>query len=210
MLNSPVAAFAAVFGGIALFTIVLTVWAVRVRRAADAWCHALRAAQVAAECHDLLLGPRFLWSLWQDTAKASYMTQLIRNDRDEIITTITRPAVPLDGVLKHFELDGRRYEICKLGLMSSRTGLREAGSEQVLLCAEHGMLRTTIFQGDGLTPMFVLPTVTVFARSMPIRVGKAEVGKVVTGLKKNAYVNVLTLPVGRCSTLEQVFVLASL
>ena len=207
--NQELTAYVAVFGGIALFAALLTVVALRVRRAADAESLAVRAAQVAAERRDLLIGPDFLWAVWHDTAKAAAMKILIRDARDKVVTTITVPSVPLEGVLRSFELDGRRYEIRKASLMSSRTCLREAGREPVLLSADHATFRTTFFRGNGSQELFTVPAASVLAPYRPVKVGEQEIGKLIIGLERLAHASILTLPKGRCSVLEEVFVLAS-
>ncbi len=38
------------------------------------------------------------------------MTLLIRNHRDEVVSTVVKPSVVLDGVLMRFALDGTPYE----------------------------------------------------------------------------------------------------
>jgi hypothetical protein len=135
--------YLAVFGGIALFTALLTVVAVRVRRTGDAQSLALRASDVVAQTTDLLLGPGFLWAVWQKTADFSAMTMLIRNQRDEVVSTVVKPNVVLDNVLKRFDLDGTHYEIRKPRLMTNRTHLCVAGREEVLLSAEHKTFTTS-------------------------------------------------------------------
>lgn len=209
MSNQELLAYLAVFGGIALFTVVLTVLAVRMRRAADAEGLALRAAQVAEQCKDLLVGPDFLWSVWQKTTSVEKTEMLIRDARDDVICTITVPAVPLDGVLQHFQLDGRRYEVRKVDLTSNRTCLREAGRDTVLLSADHYTFRTEFFKGDGEKEMFVLPAASALKRYRSVMVGEQEIGKRIAGPEQDTSIGIITLPRGRCSILEQVFVLGS-
>ncbi len=209
MSNEEVTAYVAVFGGIALFTTVLTVVAVRVRRAGDAESLALRASDVVTQTTDLLVGPGFLWAVWHDTAKAAEMKMLIRNHRDEAVSTVVAPTVVLDGVLKRFDLDGRHYEIRKPGLMTNRTHLCEAGREEVLLSAEHATFRTTFFQGDGTEALFTMPAGSALKRFLPIEAGEREIGRLIVGLRQDSTTRILTLPEGRSSILEQVFVLAS-
>ncbi|MGE0385818.1 MAG: hypothetical protein AB7Q97_13885 [Gammaproteobacteria bacterium] len=209
MSNQELVAVIAVLGSIALFTAALTVVAVRVRRADDAESLALRAAQVGAQCGKFLLGPDFLWAVWHDTARAAAMKTLIRNARDEVITTVEVPSVPVEGVLKRFDLDGRHYEIRKASLMSKRTCLREAGRGEILLSADHEALRTRFYRGDGAQEIFVLPMMPVTKRFRPVNAGESEIGRLIVGLERNAYARVLTLPKDRFSLLEQVFLLAS-
>lgn len=207
--NSEVMVYVAVFGGIALFAAVLTVVGVRIRRAGDAESLALRAARVAAECRGLLVGPKFLWSVWQNTDRAAAMTILVRDERDAVVGTVEVPTVPLEGVLRRFAFDGRRYEICKPGLMSKRTCLREAGRSEVLLSADHDMLKTTYYQGDGGRELCVLPVTSVLSQYLPCRIGEREVGKLILEIRGNAHVRVLTLPEKLCTPLQQMFVLAN-
>lgn len=202
-------AYVAVFGGIALFTAVLTWASLRMRREGDRERLALRAADITAQRGDLLVGPDFLWAVWQNTARAAEMAILVRSARDEGVSTISVPAVPLDGVLRHFELGGKRYEIRKAGPLSSRTCLREAGRDAVLLSADHATFGTTFFQGDGAMPLFTVPQVSVLKDYRPVKIGEQEIGKVIVGLEQVQWTRILSLPVGRFSTLEQVFVLAS-
>jgi len=208
MSNEEVTAFAAVFGGIALFTAVLTVVAVRVRRAHDAESLDLRASEVAAQTRDLLVGPGFLWAVWHDTTKVAAMKMLIRNHRDEVVSTVVAPTVVLDGVLKRFDFDGRQYEIRKSGLMAKRTHLCEAGRQEVLLSADHATFRTTFFEGDGRKALFTVPAVSALKRSLPIEADEREIGKLIIGLRQDSTARILTLPDGRGAILEQVFVLA--
>jgi hypothetical protein len=202
-------AYVAVFGGIALFTVVLTLVAVRVRRAGNAKSLARRASQVATEVRELLVGPEFLWRVWHDTARAREMKMLIRNQRDEIVSTVTVPSLPLDGVLRRFELDGRHYEIRNPGLTSTSTWLCEAGGNEVLLSTKESTFSITFFHGDRAKELFTLPTASVLERFRPVEVDGREIGRLIVGLDGDAAVCVLTLPQGRHSMLEQVFVLAS-
>lgn len=197
-----------VVGGIAAFTIVLSVVAVKTRRAADAQRLALRAADIVAECRELLVGPDFVWGVWGDTAAAAAMTLQIRDARDRTVATVEKPTVVTDGVLLRFALDGRRYEVRQGGLMSRQSELFEAGGTAPLLRARHETLRTLFFRGTSEVPMLVLPAVTVFHRYRPVRAGEAEIGRLVVGLKRHDAVAVLTLPAGAHPLLEQVFVLA--
>lgn len=207
--GSNLVIYLAVFGAIALFALVLTVVALRIRRSGDAESRALRAAEVIEQCHGLLVGPEFLWAVWQDTDRSASMTILVRDERDAVVCTVTVPAVPLEGVLRRFELDGRQYEIYKSGLTSKRICLRESGRVAVLLSADHDMLQTRYFRGTGETPMMVIPVATVLCRFLPCRVGQQEVGKLIIGLKQDSIARVLTLPKGQWSRLEQVFLLAN-
>lgn len=207
--NSNLMVYLAVFGGIALFALVLTVVALRIRRSGDAESRALRAAEVIDQCQGLLVGPEFLWAVWQDTDRAAAMTILIRDERDAVVSTVTVATVPLEGVLRRFELDGGQYEIYKPGLMSKRICLRESGRVAVLLSADHDMLQTRYFRGDGEKAMIVIPVASVLSRFLPCRVGQQEVGKLIIGLKQNSIARVLTLPKGQWSRLEQVFLLAN-
>jgi hypothetical protein len=197
-----------VAGGIAAFTAVLSVLAVKARRTADARRLALRATDIVAECGGLLVGPDFLWGVWGDTASAAAMTLQIRDARDRVVATVDKPTVVTDGVLLRFELGGRRYEVRGGGPLSTRSELFEAGGAAPLLQARHETRRTLFFRGGNEVPMFVLPTVTVFHRYRPVQVGEAEIGRLVVGLKRHDSVAVLSLPAGTHSTLEQVFVLA--
>lgn len=201
--------YLAVFGGIAVFTLLLTVVAVRVRRAGDAESLALRAAQVLAECKELLVGQDVLWAVWQDTAKAASMTILVRDVRDAVVSKVTVVAMPLNGVLRRFELDGKQYEIYKPGAMSSRTCLREAGTSTVLLSAVHRTFRTTYFRGDDEAELFVAPMGSVFSRYIPLQLGNDELGRLIVGIKNNSLVRVLTVRERSLSRLEQVFLLAN-
>jgi hypothetical protein len=209
MSNDEVVAYVTVIGGIVLFTAVLTVVAVRVRKAGDAASRALRASEVVAQTGNLLLGPTFLWAVWHNTSEAAAMHMLIRNHRDEVVSTIVVPSVVLDGVVKRFDLAGKQYEIRKPALMTSRTHLCEVGREDVLLSAEHATFKTTFFRGEGPDVLFAVPAGSVLTRFLPVEANGEEIGKLIMGLRQDSSTRILTLPDGRWSTLEQVFVLAS-
>lgn len=168
--------YVAVFGGIVLFTAVLTVVAVRVRRAGDAQTLALRASDVVAQTSDLLLGPGFLWAVWHKTADFAAMAMLIRNHRDEVVSTVVKPSAVLDDVR---------------------------------LSAEHTTFTTSFFEGDGTTVLFTVRSGSVLTRFLPIEAGGGEIGRLITGLRQDSTTRILTLPDGRRSRLEQVFLLAS-
>jgi hypothetical protein len=197
-----------VLGGIAAFTAALAVLAVKTRRAADAQRLALRAADIAAECKGLLPGPDFLWGVWQKTDDAAAMALLVRDSRDRVVAWVDKPHVATDGVVLRFELDGRRCEARRPGLLATRTELFEVGRTTALLAARHETLRTRFFRDGGATPMFVLPVVSVFHRYRPVKVGDEEIGRLIVGLRRHDAVGVLSLPAGAYTTLEQVFVLA--
>ena len=199
----------AVIGGIALFALVLSVVAVRVRRANDAESLALKANQILSQCEGLLVGPDVLWAVWQDTTKAAAMKILVRDGRDAVVCTTSVATAPLGGALQRFELDGKRYEIHKASPMSNRTCLREVGQSTVLLSADHATFETTYFRGDGSSELGVLTQGPVLSRYRPFNVGGQEVGKLIVDLKPNAFARLLTLPAGRFSRLEQVFLLVN-
>lgn len=210
MPDQEVIAYLAVFGGIALFTTALTIVGVRLRRASDADSLGLRARDVVEQCRDLLAGPDFLWSVWHDTARAAEMRMLIRNARDEVVSTVTAPSVVLDGVVRRFDHAGRHYEIRKPALLSNRTCLHEAGAEAVILCAEHGTLGTRFLQADGLTEVCTIPVTSVLKRFRPVLAGGREIGRMIIGLKRNSHAGVLDLPDSRVPALARVFLIASL
>jgi len=206
MTNQEMLACLAVLGGLALFTGLLSVWAVRTRRAEDAATRTLRASDVVAECGDLLLGPDFVWGVWQDT-DTNTMRQLLRDSKDETLGMVSKPAVSLDGVLKRFDLAGRQYEIRKPTLMSNRTCLHEVGDDTVLYSAEHRTSATLFFAGDGETELFTVAKVPVWRRFGPIAHDGHEIGKLIIGLKRHHYVSILSLPRERYPLLAQVMVL---
>lgn len=86
---------------------------------------------------------------------------------------------------------------------------REIGRGAVLLSADHDMLQTRYFRGDGDEAMTVIPVASVLSRFLPCRVGQQEVGKLIIGLKPTSIARVLPLPKGQWSRLEQVFLLAN-
>lgn len=210
MPDQEINAYLAVFGGIALFTTVLTIVGVRLRRASDADSLGLRARDVVEQCSDLLVGPDFLWSVWHDTARAAEMRMLIRNARDEVVSTVTAPSVVLDGVVRRFDHAGRHYEIRKPALLSNRTCLHEAGAEAVILCAEHETLGTRLLQADGLTEVCTIPVTSVLKRFRPVLAGGREIGRMIIGLKRNSHAGVLDMPDSPVPPLARVFLIASL
>ena len=135
------------------------------------------------------------------------MSMLIRDAQDEVVCTVTAPALTADGVLRRFDLDGRRYEIHKAGRVFGRTCLVEVGQPAILLSAEHATLSTTFFRGDGADPWLRMRA--TFGRYRPIEAGDQPIGKLIIGLADHAHSAVLTLPAGAASRLEQVFLLAS-
>ncbi len=209
MSNDEIATYVAVIGAIVLLIVVLSVVAVRLRKATDAANLALRASDVVAQTRDLLLGPRFVWAVWHKTTDIAALQMLIRNQRDDVLSTVVRPNVVLDGVVQRFDLDGKQYEIRKPGLMTNRTHLCEVGRDEVLLSAEHSTFKTTYFRGDGSSLLFTVPVGSVLSRFLPVEAGEGVVGKLIVGLRQDSSVRILTLPEGRSSLLEQVFVLAS-
>ena len=209
MSSDNLTTYVAVIGGIVLFTTVMSVVAVRLRKATDAASLALRASDVVAQTRDLLVGPGFVWAVWHQTTGVAELQMLIRNHRDDALSTVVTPTVVLDGVLKRFALDGKQYEVRKPGLMTNRTHLYEVGRDEVLLSAEHATFTTTFFRGDGSNLLFTVPAGSVLSRFRPVNAGAGEVGKLIVGLRQDSSVRILTIPEGRSSLLEQVFVLAS-
>lgn len=207
-MNSDLLITLAILAGIALFTALFSWLVVRTTRRDDAQALALTSADIRERCKHLLESPDFLWALWQGRANVSKMKLLVRSSRDELLTTVAAPTIPLDGVLKRFEFEGKQYEIFKPALMTIRTCLREAGHDQVLYTAEHATLRTTFYQGECERELCVIPTVSVFARYAELRTESGVVGKMIMGLRENVYVNVLTLHDNGFSMLEKIFLLA--
>ncbi|MGE0337276.1 MAG: hypothetical protein AB7Q76_18450 [Gammaproteobacteria bacterium] len=209
MSNQDLLVVLGVVGGIVLFTCVLCVAGVRIRKAHDAESMARRATDVARACEGLLLDANFLWSVWQDTGSISKMKMLIRDSRDARVSTVEVAALPTDGFLKRFELNGKRYEIGKPGMLSNRTCLREAGQDLVLFSADHTTRATTFFAGDGERELFVAPVTSVLKRYRPFEAQGQEIGRLVKGIRVNPHARVLSLPDPHTSTLARVFILAS-
>ncbi len=197
----------AVLGGIILFTVVLTVGAVRSRRKSDAESFALRASDVVAQTKGLLAGPDFLWAVWHKTTDVAALQMQIRNQRDDVLGTVIKPTVVLDGVLKRFDFDGKQYEVRKPGVMTNRTHLSEAGRDEVLLSAEHNTFSTRFFRGKETEVLCIVRSGSVFTRFLPIESEDREIGKMIVGVRQDSTVRILSVPDNRLSRLEQVFVL---
>lgn len=209
MSNDEAMTYVAVIGAIVLCTVVLSVVAVRLRKATDAASLALRASDVVAQTRELLLGPSFVWAVWHKTTDVAAVQMLVRTHRDDVLSTVVSPTVVLDGVVQRFDLDGKHYEIRKPRVLTNRTHLYEVGRDEVLLSAEHSTFTTTFFRGDGASPLFTMSSGSALSRYRPLHAGDSEVGKLIVGLRQDSTVRILTLPEGRSSLLEQVFVLAS-
>ena len=113
-------------------------------------------------------------------------------------------------MLKRFDLAGKHYEVVNSNeLLSSRSCLREVGQDTVLLSTDTSMTGTTFFRGDGEQELFHVPQLMMSASDYrPVMVEGNTVGKLFVGLS-NSLTRLLTLPKGRYSELEQVFLLAS-
>lgn len=188
---------------------LLTFVAVKSNRAIATASPAIKAERLQAECRGLLVGPDFLWGVWQDTTKAAAMKFLSADARKTVVTIITGVAVSLDSVLQHIVLEGLHYEISKLGAMSKRTILRQAGSDEVLLAAVYHANHTEFFHSDGKNPLCVVPKVSVLRRFSPIKLADEEISNLIIGLKGNSLAVVTMLPEGRYCALERVFAFVS-
>lgn len=209
MANDDAMTYVTVIGGIVLLTVVMSVVAVRLRRTTDAAALALRASDVTTQVRELLVGPGFVWAVWHKTTDMAALQMLVRNHRDDVLATVVTPTVVLDGVLKRFTFEGKRYEIRKPALMTNRTHLHEVGRDGVLLSAEHATFKTTFYRGDGTEELCTVSEGSPLTRFLPVTTGDREIGRKIVGVRQDSSVRILTLPESGLSLLEQVFVLAS-
>ena len=169
-----------IYGTLITLTVVVTLmsrWALRNARASEATAKTWTAEQVQRLAAPLLLDGPWIWGCWFGRAGISGLSLDLQTAQGQALCRIESPTLPRQGVRRHFELEGQRYECVSAGAFSSRSLLRVAGSGQVVLRGHHGLLRTRIERESGGEPVCELRLRSVFHRYSPLMRGEEEVGR---------------------------------
>ena len=201
-----------IYGTLAVVGLIVLVMAVagwRLTRRQEKEMRELDAARVLEEYGAMLLGPQFLWAVWQGRLRVSEKQLLVRDQKNQVPTVIHYPSVPTDEVLKFFDFEGEQYHVCRASLLSVRMLLRKKGDDRVLLSSRHFTFRQLIYKGDTEEVLLTLPGSTVFSKFKRVVPDGQDVARIISMEKFDSYSLPLSATDNSLTTLEKLFILAT-
>ncbi|AMW03735.1 hypothetical protein GEMMAAP_00485 [Gemmatimonas phototrophica] len=199
-----------VFGLLAFFAVLMALmawWGIRLARRAERENAAATVHDVRAAAARHISGRDFAYVLLQGRLSAGTFTLNVHDANGALMTQATTHAVPMQGVLQTFTLDGRRYQCSTEGIMGRRVILREADTQQVVMSALHESLRVQFFRERSDDLLFEVKVGTVFAEYSTVLQQAQEIGRLVDANLAASRVRVLTLSGAELSRLERCFLL---
>jgi hypothetical protein len=101
----PTSADLILYGTLATLLVVvvlMSLWGIRSRAALEDEGLTLTAAGVQQRVGSQLLGPGFVWGVWQKLLSSTELRLVLRDETDALVTEVAFFHVPLDGVRHRF------------------------------------------------------------------------------------------------------------
>jgi hypothetical protein len=178
---------------VSVLVVMMAVWGIRSRAELEEEGLELNAAEVRKRLGGQLLGPRFMWGVWQKLLSATELRLLLHDETGALVTEVTYFHIPLNGVLQSFTLDGRELQCVKAGVLSGRSVLRDAVTREVLLSCDSGTFRNTIYRGDSNEVVFTIKQGFVWGKSTTIVQNNKDAGLLLSLDETTRYPPVLTM-----------------
>lgn len=205
----PTSADLILYGTLATLLVVvvlMSLWGIRSRAALEDEGLTLTAAGVRQRVGSQLLGPGFVWGVWQKLLSSTELRLVLRDETDALVTEVAFFHVPLDGVRHRFTWDGREILGIGAGVRSGRSLLLDAASGAVLLSSDNGTFRVTVYRGDSDDAMFTIRRGFVGGKPTRIEENDKETGVLLSLDQTSSYPPVLTMSHRDFPVLAQVFV----
>jgi hypothetical protein len=191
-----------------LITVVIVIaliawWGIRSAHEAEAAATSLTAEKLRTIARSRLLPGPLSWGAWRDVNTVNQKRMEITDANDARITTVYFPPLPVSGVMEHFELDGKRYEIVNEGIVSGRVWLREAGTGDVVLSCTHHVGRITIYRGKTDIEVVRIHSPGLISEISKMMRGDEKIGHLF--YDRTCHVRVISLQRPSLSVLEQCF-----
>lgn len=199
-----------IFSTFAVLAVVVGVgswWAFRLARQAERESRALTAEQLRIAVQARKLPGPLMWGVWLGVNSISERRLILRDVTGTLVTEIHYVPLPLEGVIRHFAFEGKRYEYIKEAPFSGRMWLREASSGEVVLSCRHGVWYRTIFCGTSDTEIVRVHNPNVFSEIGKLTHKGEKIGQL--SYERKLHARVLSLQRPSLTLLEQCFVMLS-
>ena len=158
----------------------------------------------------LLPAETFLWGVWLGRTGFDQLRLLVRNQQDEEVATIHKPALPTTSDVKYFDYKQVRYGVNPVTPLGLKMAYRQQGSSRILYSSVSKLLKVWIYREDSDTELCTIHRGTVFHRYSRIMRGGVEIGRIISQDKRDTFSPVLCVQPGTLSELEQLIVLLAL
>jgi hypothetical protein len=155
----------------------------------------------------VLQGP-LIWGAWYGVNAINQLRLEVKDRNNKVVTVIWFPAIPTNGVIEFFELDGNRYECVNEGLMSGRAWLRDASTGEIVLSAQHSTFEVRIYRGKTDQLLVHIHRKGFFSELGVLSRGDEKLGH--HFYERRCYASVISLHKTSLSVLEQCFTLLSI
>ncbi len=198
----------AVYGAlifIALCVGALSWWGIRLARQADAQSQALTVEQLRLSDPSRWLPGPMMWGVWLGLTTIQDKRLILRDASGAWVTEVIYHPLPVEGVIRYFELDGERYEYVKEAPLSGRMWLRAASSGNIVLSCEDGLRFRTVFHANSEHEIVRVHNPNLFSEIGALTVHGEKIGQL--SYERQYHARVLSLQRTSLSRLEQCFVM---
>lgn len=190
---------------LALAVGALSWWAVRLARQTERESGALTVDQLRGAARSRLLPGPLMWGVWLGVNSISGKRLVLRDASGALVTEVHYNLLPIDGVIRHFELDGERYEYVKERELSGRMWLRAASSGRIVLSCDDGVRYRSIFLGTSDTEIVRIHNPNLFSEIGALTQGGERAGQLF--YERKCHARVLSLLRPSLEPLAQCFVM---
>ena len=194
--------------GILVFVGLLSWYGVKINKQTEAESSAVTFEKLRATVGSRVLPGPLIWGSWYGVNAINQLRLEVKDRNNKVVTVIWFPAIPADGVLEHFELDGKRYERVNEGLMSGRVWLRDASTGEIVLSAEHSTFEARIYRGKTDQLLVHIHRKGFFSELGALTRGDEKLGH--HFYERRCYASVISLHRPSLSVLEQCFTMLSI
>lgn len=158
----------------------------------------------------MLNSGEFLWGVWLGRTELDKKRLRVRNHRDEEVTVIHDPALPIASSLHYFDWQQARYGANPESLLGPTMAYRKEGNSRVLYTSLRKWLKIRIHHGETGVELCTVHLGTVFSNYSRVMRGDVEIGRIISQDQRDYYSPILCVQPGTLSELEQLIVLMAL
>ena len=190
---------------LALLLGALSWWGIGLSRQAEAESQSLTVEQLRLSASSRWLPGPMMWGVWLGLTTIKDKRLILRDASGTLVTEVVYHLLPLEGVIRHFDLDGERYEYVKEAPLSGRMWLRAASSGSIVLSCHYGVRFRTVFWGTSDTEIVRVHNPNLFSEIGALTHNGEKIGQL--SYERKYHARVLSLQRPSLSTLEQCFVM---
>jgi hypothetical protein len=190
---------------IALFVGALSWWAIGLARRTEAQSQALTVEQLRLSAPERWLQGPMMWGVWFGLTTFDDKRLVLRDASGAWVTEVIYHALPVEGVIRYFDLDGERYEYVKEAPILGRMWLREASSGKIVLSCDHTVRYRAIYRGTSDSEIVRLHNPNLFTEIGALTLNGEKMGQL--SFERRFQARVLSLQQSSLSRLEQCFVM---